>query len=103
MVSRETQNFVQKALPEDIKILYIPKGSMIATLLPKHPLERVKTNLFELQVMAMGNCNEICFTCHGILHTIINDNSPQHDSTEIKEFVSQYGFDHVTTSPYFPE
>ena len=74
---------------------------MIATLLPKHPLERVKTNLFGLQVM--GNCNEICFSCHGILHTIINDNSPQYDSTEIKEFVSQYGFDHVTTSPYFPE
>ena len=43
------------------------------------------------------------FSCQGTPHTVISDNGPQYDSTEMKEFASQYGFNHITTSPYYPQ
>ena len=43
------------------------------------------------------------FSRHGIPDTVVSDNGPQYDSKEIKEFASLYGFNHVTTSPYYPQ
>ena len=43
------------------------------------------------------------FSQHGIPHTVVSDNGPQYDSNEMKEFASLYGFNHVTTSPYYPQ
>ena len=34
---------------------------------------------------------------------MISDNGPQFDSQEIKEFSQSDGFQHVTTSPYYPQ
>ena len=31
------------------------------------------------------------------------DNSPQFISSEYKQFASEYGFEHVTSSPYWPQ
>ena len=42
------------------------------------------------------------FSRHRISETVISDNGPQYDSKEMKEFVSTYGFKHVTSSPYYP-
>ena len=38
-----------------------------------------------------------------VSHTVISDNGPQYDSAEIKQFASTYGFNHVTSSPYYPQ
>ena len=34
---------------------------------------------------------------------MITDNGPQFDSKEMKEFSQSYGFEHITTSPYYPQ
>ena len=39
----------------------------------------------------------------GIPATLISDNGPQFDSQKMKEFSQSYGFQHVTTSPYYPQ
>ena len=100
---------------------------MIPTPLPKHPWERVGTDLFELQgkhyiVIADYNSRypevirltsttsasviaaiKSVFSRHGIPHTVISDNGPQNDSTEMKWFGSKYEFNRVTTSQYYPQ
>ena len=43
------------------------------------------------------------FSRHGIPHAVISDNRPQYDSAEMKQFASIYGFNHVTSSLYYPQ
>ena len=43
------------------------------------------------------------FACHGILSTFVSDSGPQFDSQEMKIFADCYGFDHVTSSPHYPQ
>jgi len=43
------------------------------------------------------------FARYGIPCTLISDNGPQFASVEMKQFVKTYGFDHITTSPYYPQ
>ena len=43
------------------------------------------------------------FSRHDIPHTVISDNGPQYDSVEMKQFASTYGFNHVTSSPYYSQ
>ena len=125
-VSREMQNFVQLC---SICRQQTPpsKEPMISTPLPKHPWERVGTDLFELhgkhyiviadyysryhEVIRLTSTISVSviaamksvFSRHGIPDTVVSDNGPQYDSKEMKEFASLYGFNHVTTSPYYPQ
>ena len=125
-VSREMQNFVQQC---SICRQQTPpsKEPMISTPLPKHPWERVGTDLFELhgkhyiviadyysrypEVIRLTSTTSVSviaamksvFSRHGIPDTVVSDNGPQYDSKEMKEFASLYGFNHVTTSPYYPQ
>ena len=43
------------------------------------------------------------FARFGIPERLITDNGPQLISTEYKQFASEYGFEHVTSSPYWPQ
>ena len=43
------------------------------------------------------------FARFGIPVRLITDNGPQFISTEYKQFASEYGFEHVTSSPYWPQ
>ena len=43
------------------------------------------------------------FARHGILEKVILDNGPQFSSREFSQFENMYCFDHVTSSPYFPQ
>ena len=100
---------------------------MISTPLPKHPWERVGTDLFELngkqyiliadyysrypEVIRLTSTTSASvisamksvFSQHGIPHTVVSDSGPQYDSNEMKEFASLYGFNHITTSPCYPQ
>jgi len=43
------------------------------------------------------------FSRHGIPQTVISDNGPQYDSSDMKQFSSSYEFKHVTSSSYYPK
>ena len=43
------------------------------------------------------------FACHAIPDKLISDNGPQFSSHEFNQFAQQYGFQHVTSSPHFPQ
>ena len=43
------------------------------------------------------------FSQYGVPETIVSDNGPQYSSLEFAEFAKGYGFNHVTSSPYFPQ
>ncbi len=43
------------------------------------------------------------FANHRILVTVVSDNGPQFRGLIFKEFARQYGFKHVTSSPYYPQ
>ncbi len=43
------------------------------------------------------------FSRHGIPRTVVSDNGPQYNSTEMKDLSSSYEFNHVTSSPRYPQ
>ena len=43
------------------------------------------------------------FACHGIPEFVISDNGPQYASQSYLEFAKSYQFQHVTSSPYYPQ
>ena len=43
------------------------------------------------------------FARHGIPEVLRSDNSPQYVSHEFAEFAKAYGFQHITSSPRFPQ
>ena len=43
------------------------------------------------------------FARHGIPEKVISDNGPQFSSREFSQFACTYCFDHLTSSPYFPQ
>ena len=43
------------------------------------------------------------FARHGIPQTVILDNGPQYASSSFNAFADQYGFQHITSSPRYPQ
>lgn len=43
------------------------------------------------------------FARHGILVTVVSDNGPQFSSQDYRDFAETYGFEHVTSSPLYPQ
>lgn len=43
------------------------------------------------------------FARHGIPKMVKSDNGPQYSSQEYKKFSDEWGFKHITTSPYHPQ
>lgn len=49
------------------------------------------------------NAMKSVFARHGIPSTLVSDDGPQFTSSEMQSFASSYGFQQVTSSPYFPK
>ena len=46
---------------------------------------------------------EAVLLCEYLPEIAISDNGPQHVSWEMKQFARQYGFNHITSSPHYPQ
>jgi len=125
-VTKQIQEFVNKC-PVCVKQKPPPKEPLISSPLPKHPWEKIATDLFVLngkhylliadyysrypEVIKLTSTTSTSiisalksvFSRHGIPKTVVSDNGPQYDSAEMKEFSSKYGFYHTTSSPYYPQ
>ena len=51
--------------------------------------------------MVIGKLKEI-FARYGIPDVLYSDNGPQYSSEEFQKFAREWGFNHVTSSPYHP-
>ena len=101
-----------------------PKEPLISSTLPSRPWDRVAADLFELNnnhyiviVDYFSRYPEVCQlksttsvsvvktlkARHGVPSVLFSDNGPQFNSTAFKEFSSQYHFQHVTSSPRYPQ
>ena len=47
--------------------------------------------------------NKSIFARHGIPETVIFNNGPQYTSERYSEFAKLYQFQHITSSPYYPQ
>ena len=93
-----------------------------------HPWEVISSDLFELggqmyvlvvdHFSSMPFVKTLCsnsrsseiikyikdlFAVHGICKRIITDNGPQYSSVEFKDFADEWEFEHVTSSPRYPQ
>ena len=97
------------------------------TPFPEYPWQRVATDLFEwkkttyilivdyysryIELASLRSTNsygviqkmKTIFARHGILEYIMSDNGPQFSSQEFHQFSGEYGFEHMTSSPHFPQ
>ena len=109
------------------KVRYQHSEPLILSPFPKMPREKVGTDLFEwknssyLLVVDYFSCfSEIAkfrsvtseavivhlksiFARHGIPTTVLSDNGPQYSSYLFSQFAREYGFQHITSSPHFPQ
>ena len=103
------------------------KESLMTSQLPEYPWQVVGTDLFEidgthylLTVDYFSRYPEVTkltsttsatvittlkstFAQHGILETVRSDNGPQYSLREFAQFASSYEFNHITSSPRFPQ
>ena len=104
-----------------------PREPMAVGEIPSRPWEFVSTDLFtfhgddyllivdsysrfiEIAKLTNTSSNTVIqhtksiFARHGIPATLRSDNGPQFSSDELKTFSKEWGFKHVTSSPYYPQ
>ena len=113
--------------PECTKAMQAQKQPLISTPLPEHPWEKLASDLFEIngnmyllvvdyfsrymEVQTLSTTTsagviralKAIFARHGIPATLISDNGPQYSSQEFQLFAKEYHFQHITSSPYYPQ
>jgi transposase InsO family protein len=95
--------------------------------LPDLPFQKVATDLFEwnnkpyllvvdyysrfveIAKLSGSTATEVIthtksiFAQHGIQEVVVSDNSPQYSSAAYTQFVREYGFSHMMSSPLYPQ
>lgn len=103
------------------------KEPLIPIQIPSLPWEKVGSDIFEyrkqyflivvdyfsnfIEVTKLKNLTssvliesvKAIFSRHGIPKILISDNGPQYTSGEFKKFTKQWGFEHITSSPNYPQ
>ena len=125
-VSKDVENFV-KSCPDCQKSMQLPREPLIQSPLPSYPWEKVASDLFEfkkrtyilvvdyfsryveIQQLSSTTSTTIVtvlkslFARHGVPTTLVTDNGPQYVSQEMNQFSATYGFNHITSSPYYAQ
>jgi len=60
-------------------------------------------NLHKTNTVAVTRALKVLFARYGILDTLVMDNGPQFASQEFALFANTWGFEHTTSSPYYPQ
>ena len=100
---------------------------MIPSTLPELPWQKVATDLYEweqstyllivdyysryIEIARLNRATaaeviahtKSVFARHGIPEVVISDNGPQYTSDAYHQFAKDYTFQHLTSSPYFPQ
>ena len=104
-----------------------PKEPLISESVPTRPWEVVSTDLFTwngeeyllvvdsyshyIEIAKLSNPSskmvvmhtKSIFARHGIPRIVKSDNGPQYSAQEYRRFSDEWGFKHITTSPYHPQ
>lgn len=104
-----------------------PKQPLLQHEIPSRPFEKIAADIFQLGgqnfllvadyyskmpfVKSLRTLSsketidylESIFAIHGIPRTLLTDNAKQFTSLEFKTFQKQWEFNHVTSSPYYPQ
>ena len=106
--------------PECSKPSTAPRQPLMPTPLPRYSWEKVATDLFEqkgimyllvIEVQSLASTTSASiiqslksiFARHGLPTTVMSDNGPQYSSKEFSSFAKEYQFEHVTSSPHYPQ
>ena len=100
---------------------------LLPTPLPQYPWEKVASDLFEIngvtyilvvdyfsryvEVQSLTTTTSASvirtlksvFARHGLPTTVVSDNGPQYSSQEFASFAREYQFEHLTSSPQYPQ
>ena len=125
-ISQQVEQLV-KNCPICAKVSIPHRQPMISSPLPNHPWEKVASDLFDLEgkkyllvVDGFSRYIEVqtlttttsasviralkaIFSRHGIPTVLMSDNGPQYSSKEMKDFAEKYNFQHITSSPHYPQ
>ena len=125
-VSKAIERYI-KNCSQCVKSYVPPKEPLITSPLPTRPWQKLAADLFELnkshyliivdyfsrypEVIKLTSTTSVSiinvlksiFARHGIPSTLITDNGPQFSSSEFKKFASVYSFQHITSSPRYPQ
>ena len=125
-ISRQIEQLINNC-PECAKTSVPNRQPMIGSLLPSHPWEMVASDLFELngrvyllvvdyfsrymEVQTLTTITSVSiirapkaiFARHGIPSVLVSIKGPLYSSTEMQEFAERYNFQHITSSPHYPQ
>ena len=125
-ISKDVEAFVQRC-PKCVKSAPNPTEPLLTTPLPKHPWEKEAADLFQFngstyllvvdyfsrypEVIKLNSTTfktvistlKSILSHHGVPSVLMSDNGPQFDSSYMKEFANTYGFQHVISSPHYPQ
>ena len=100
---------------------------LLTTPIPTLPWQKVATDIFEwekcsyllmedyysrfIEVTRLGGLSTEAvigavkgiFARHGVPEEVVSDNGPQFSSRSFQNFSREYGFEHITSSPFYPQ
>ena len=125
-ISNLIEHLIQSC-PVCVHSLTPPREPMISSTLPEYPWQKVGSDMFHLygatylltvdyysrypEIVKMTSTTSestikalrSIFSRLGIPEVLISDNGPQYASKAMEDFAKSYGFNHITSSPHYPQ